>query len=773
MRPKLALFALVALGITRLSLGDVNVWTGGGPPGVDSLTGTIGIAGLYADEQKPGVAWASGHSGLWKTTDGARTWSLIAAAAQKVSVSPVDTRIMFSSVPYSYPFPLFKSTDEGKTWAKLRYFSGDLQVRPDPHSQEIVYLCEMIPLSVSPPGSSWLDYWRSTDGGQTWQRMDYWPVAFDPQAPGVAWANEESKLAKTTDYGATWTVIGTTPLRWRESRFGSLPWAPMVVDALNSDLLYAAGENTLLKSANGGVDWTGIGLEGLITAVAIDPIRPSMVLTAVEKQTPQPYVYSYSIFRTDDGGSTWKEFNQGIGNKRVNQLVFGPDHTAFAGGAPGGAYFVQLDDWLFFPHLSSVTSGQFTGLAIANGSGTELNGNLQAFDAAGAAIAGSIDLKIGAGGQWSSLAGPLLGAEFDEHQHQGWLRVTGVPNSVSAFFSFGSPDLSALDTAQASLRPVERLVFTEIRKPPVVTRFHIANPNAGPATVSFELRGAWGGRIGGFPVTKQVAGNGVLVTDLTSLYPWLSNFSESHYVAVESNLPVVPFEQLWKEGQHVAGLNGQSEGGRLLYCPQFASTPDVRSAVSIVNLEGSMGQVTVRFVDDDSVGTGSDRFYVIQPFGKVHIDSSWLGALNESKTGYLEIRGNRLLTGSVVFSDPAGIRFAAALPLQASGARKLVYSHLVSSSDFFTGLTLLNPGTSAASVVIEVFRPDGQLIASKTELIDPGKRISLLLIEYCQELLGENLTSGYFRVTSDEDILSFAIFGAFDLRFLAAIQGSQ
>jgi len=760
------------LGV-RCSVDEGQTW-------VDSSSGLNRIAqisGLYADQHQPGIAWASAPSGLWKTTDRAKTWRLINSAAIEVSVSPVDTRIMFTRASTSGK--IRRSTDEGHTWTELpKYFKGYPKLRPDPHSQDIIYVCDIYPkYSGIFDLTSLLEYWRSTDSGQTWQRMDYWPVAFDPHVPGVAWANEETKLAKTTDYGATWTVLGATPLRWRTPILAMLPWAPMAVDPWNSDLLYAAGETAVLKSTNGGQDWTAIGLEGLwLSALAIDPLRSSTLLATVEKQTPlpgNPYIYSYSIIRTDDAGATWREFNQGMGGKPIFDIVFGPNHTAFAAAAPGGAYFVQLDDWLFFPHLTSAATGQFTGLAIANGSGTELNARLQAFDPKGAAIAEPVDLEIGAGEQWSSLAGPLLGGGFDEQEHQGWVRVTGVTDGVSAFFSFGAPDLSALDTTSASMRPVDRFVFTEIRTPPVVTRFHIANPNPETATVSFELRGAWGGRIGGFPVARQVAGNGVLVTDLTTLYPWVSNFGESMYMAVESDLPVVPFEQLWKEGEYVAGLNGQTEGGSRLYCPQFALTPDVRSAVSLVNLEDSIGQVTLRFVGDDGVQIGKTIFHVIQPFGKIQISSNWLGTIKESKAGYLEIESNRRLTGSVVFTDPDGGRFAGALPLQASGARKLVYSHLVSSADFFTGLTLLNPGASVATVAIEVFSYDGQLVAGKIETIEAGKRISRLLTEYCPELADKSLDSGYLRVTSDQDIFSFALFGAFDLRFLAAVQGSR
>jgi len=48
-------------------------------------------------------------------------------------------------------------------------------------------------------------------------------------------------------------------------------------------------------------------------------------------------------------------------------------------------------------------------------------------------------------------------------------------------------------------------------------------------------------------------------------------------------------------------------------------------------------------------------------------------------------------------------------------------------------------------------------------------RRSQLLTEYFPDLKGVLLESGYIKVTSDEPIHSFALFGANDLRFLAAV----
>jgi hypothetical protein len=201
----------------------------------------------------------------------------------------------------------------------------------------------------------------------------------------------------------------------------------------------------------------------------------------------------------------------------------------------------------------------------------------------------------------------------------------------------------------------------------------------------------------------------------------------------------------------------------------------VRSAVSVVNLDGVAGRISLRFVGDDGVQIGQTQSLAIEPGGKLYLsDSSSFLGLSETKTGYLEILSDGpRMAGSVVFSDPSSQIFASALPLQAVPARKLIYSHLVSSADFFTGVALINPGAAVADVSIEVFSRDGERLASAAAAIDPGEKVSRLLTEYCPELSGRDLDSGYIIVTSDQDVFSFALFGASDLRFLAAIQGKR
>jgi hypothetical protein len=84
-----------------------------------------------------------------------------------------------------------------------------------------------------------------------------------------------------------------------------------------------------------------------------------------------------------------------------------------------------------------------------------------------------------------------------------------------------------------------------------------------------------------------------------------------------------------------------------------------------------------------------------------------------------------------------------------------------------TGLALLNPNDSAATVRFEVWTPDGTMSGSRTITLAAGARMSQYLNQIIQGL--GSLVAANVRIHSDKPIFGFATLNDPAVHFLSAI----
>jgi hypothetical protein len=435
---------------------------------------------------------------------------------------------------------------------------------------------------------------------------------------------------------------------------------------------------------------------------------------------------------------------------------------------------------LYFPRLVSTDgsgsdSSEYTGIAVANLGGSSAALAFTAFDRSGAPLSGSnisnpklMELK--AGEQIPIVDAQVFGSGLPGNNPVGWFKLDSSSSRVAGFFLMFNSSLSVLDGADVSSKSLTSFILPEIEDQGF-TQIHVANLNSSSANVTFDLMTSSGVLRSRF--VRTINRSGAVAESFTDLFPGITPVA-TDYILVSADRGVVPFEYLGKTGQYVEGLNGQdaTAGATTLYSPQYATGPGWRSTLSIVNLESSAGTVTFQFIKDDGTSIGAPQAVAIAAKGKIHVTDQafFVNAGSSLMQGYIKVTSNGpRLAGSVVFGDPGRSAFASALPLVSSLQTIVVFSQVASNDTYFTGVAMINPNDADATLTLEVYKKTGELLISKQEVVGAKKRKSLLLTEYFPSLVGQQISSGYIKLTSDRSLASFALFGTTSLSVLSAV----
>jgi photosystem II stability/assembly factor-like uncharacterized protein len=247
---------------------------------------------------QPAVLYiGQGDGGVWKSDDYGRTWNpifdgqptqsigAIAVAASNPNIIYVASGEGLHRPDLSVGDGIYKSTDGGKSWTHLGL--PDSQQIPalavDPHDPNRVFAAVLgHPYGPSPERG----IYRSTDGGQTWQKVLY----KDENTGGCDIEMDPSNASVL--YACMWEV--------REG-----PWED------NNEFNGTAGG--LFKSTDGGNTWQQLtnGLPKNLSQVnvAIAPSQSSRLYATVATTAPGGYESAAGLgfYRSDDAGQTWYE----------------------------------------------------------------------------------------------------------------------------------------------------------------------------------------------------------------------------------------------------------------------------------------------------------------------------------------------------------------------------------------------------------------------------------------------------------------------------------
>ena len=296
-----------------------------------------------------------------------------------------------------------------RTGGPLGGLGYDIRMRPD--NPDVLYVTD-----------SWAGVFMSTDGGRTWfpsnngitarasfsgDAIPIFCLTIDPHNPNIIWAGTQNVrgIFKSTDGGQSWMEMdnGVTEK--------ALTLRGFTVDPRSSDIVYAAAEisswewagqehfgrefdmvkGVVYKTTDGGQSWQAIWRgDNLARYVWIDPRDPNVIYVSTgifdrEAANSDPASGTpggVGVLKSTDGGQTWQQINNGLGNLYVGSLFMHPTNPdiLLAGTGnnqyrEGGGVYLTTDggqSWQYVLQNHNINSVEFAtsdpNIAYAGGS---------------------------------------------------------------------------------------------------------------------------------------------------------------------------------------------------------------------------------------------------------------------------------------------------------------------------------------------------------------------------------------------------------------------
>lgn len=319
--------------------------------------------------------------GVYKTQDGGNTWINVSdgyfntGSVGAIVVAPSDPNVIYAGMGetcirgnMSAGDGVYKSIDGGDTWQHVglgdTHFIGEMVVHPD--NPDIIWVAAL-GHAFGSEGNTERGVYKSTDGGETWQKVLYHnehagavDIEIDPNNPRVLYASlweayrnpwkmvsggPGSGLYKSTDGGDTWKNISQRPGLPK----GVLGKIGVAVSPVNSDRVWAIIENEnggVFRSDDKGKTWDRVNSERNLRQRAWYYTH----IVAGPEDEDVVYVLNVSFHKSTDGGESFESIGTPHGDhhdlwidptngKRMAVADDGGGQVTYNGGNDWSSYY--------------------------------------------------------------------------------------------------------------------------------------------------------------------------------------------------------------------------------------------------------------------------------------------------------------------------------------------------------------------------------------------------------------------------------------------------
>ena len=382
-------FVAVASGGVWRTINDGTTWSP-----VFEHEGSFSIGCVTMDPKNPAVVWVgTGENngqravyygdGIYRSEDGGNTWKNLGLKKSehisRIVIDPRDSKVVYVAAQGPLWAPggdrgLYKTTDGGKTWKAILTVSentGVTDVVMDPRDPDVLYVASwqrrrhVWTMIDGGPESA---LYKSTDAGATWNKITAGlpkedlgriGLAIAPSDPDTVYAtveaaNKAGGTFRSTDRGATWEK------RTSYYNVAAMGYARIFVDPKNRERVYSM-DVWIQVSEDGAKTFHALGETAKHPdshAMWIDPSNTDHLLVGCDG----------GIYETFDRAATWRFkdnlpvtqfYRVAVDNAKPFYNVYGGTQDNFSLGGPSRTWDlagITNADWF----VTSIGDGFYT-----------------------------------------------------------------------------------------------------------------------------------------------------------------------------------------------------------------------------------------------------------------------------------------------------------------------------------------------------------------------------------------------------------------------------
>ena len=425
---------------------------------------------------------------------------------------------------------------------------------------------------------------------------------------------------------------------------------------------------------------------------------------------------------------------------------------------------------LTFSRVIDTTEMSSVGLAIVNPGTATAPIVFTLYGPAGEMVS-TASAVIPAGGQLARLASEL----FPAASEGGWVQGTSVVNGLAGFW-LGGDFANVGDGAEAAPAAFDLILPLVTDQSEIILINTVSNDTA----VLLRLYGGSGQELAE-PAVQFLAAKGSFHGQAKSLFDPI-DWSVATHVRVTA-LALVAGSAMVRNFQASPSL-GVTNGVSAATTQRNFALPHVihgtlgelnyATTIGVTNLVDAPQEITLSFVP---AGGGTPRSVqrTLPPNGGVRASArSLFGFTGEFETGWVTVSGPQALIGFEANAElnRGSVSITGGI-LRAQA--KFIFGHIANLAPWWTGLALVNPGATDATVDIYAVAPNGTLIGgsgnipSARIIIPAGGKTAQLLSELVPQTQLRTSDGGFIYVNSTVPLYGVALFFTRDLRVLSIV----